>query len=515
MHGEMVNIPYFYSNFNHFTLGSVYNGISAQDWTQNRGTTVVNATLLQETNLSTMDPWGLPLSFQAAPKVGRITRRKFGATDITDPERDHEDDHIGLISNNYRDLRNATVRAGLASKKPHGDSDYPSDKKSDNAALDQIAEAIMLEDAARSLAERLEDDIETAAAERKALLDHKLAQRGTMAALSLEIAEQESDTEKLRLKKERLSESLEEDRRRLGYEDGGAIHEELDKVREKNRKKFGIDEDREDYALRQEAWDENNDDLRDQYARKGLGDEFDILERHRNGEPVDPAKLAEAQEKARDKGLSADLDIAMYRRDRGNAFFKTETGLMVRLQNNQEILIMADRKLQKTESNLNAQIKKLEELRAEKSNLESDRKETETRIGKIDELIARKKEQLKRAGDLEAKLQNPDFRKTFDHGDVDQNDLNDLHKEYKALQNDVRETDMAYHKGNPDDLLTDPSNRYHARTSRSAAGPAGAMAERDGASKNAFSPASSPEDAAPAIAPQPPRRKPAPEALAL
>jgi hypothetical protein len=460
-----------------------------------------------------MGPWGLPLSFQKAPKVGRATKREFGPTDVIDPEDDG--DNIAYIPTGYEALQRSTVRAGRASKNPHG-YDHPSHDKS-NAFLRQMEEAIeeaIMEEGVRNLAKRLEDDIKTAAEERKALQDHKLAQRGKMAALSLAIAEEEADAEKLslRLKKERAPASLEEDRRRLAYEDNSVILEKLEKVREKNKAKFGIDENEEDENLRQEAWDANKDDLRNQYDDEGLGDEFDILERHRNGDPVDPAQLAEAQEKVRDKGLSADLDIAMFRRHRGNAFFKTEAGLKVRLQNNQEILIMAGNKLQKTESSLNVQIKKLEELRAQKSNLESDRKETETRIGKIDELIAAKKKQLKRAGDLEAKLQNPNFRKAFDHGAVDRDDLNDLHKEYKALQNDVRETDMAYHKENPDDLLADSSNRYHARTSRSAAGPAGTMAERDRASKEAFGPASSKAPADPAIAPQPPRRKLAPEA---
>lgn len=411
-------------------------------------------------------------------------------------EDDPEDDLVG-DANTFTAQQRMAQRANLWSKGQQNPSRSNTGSLQGKQGITDFLQDISMDallDDTQSIIKQLERDLLAAIKERQALKEQKLRTGAEIAMISLEIADHEGSIEKLNQGKARLPGKFAKDSARFGYQDGSEIRTELEKIREENKHKFGVDEngdpkaDPQDEVLRQEACEANRDDLHDQYAKKGLSAEFEILERHRNGEYVDPAELKNAQEIVLEKRLSADLDVALYRNDRNNAFFKTETGLQIRLKNNEEILVLADRRLKKTETSLQSQIKRLEELREKRSELKVGEKETDKKLQELDDLISKKKEQLKRATELETKLQNPAFKAAFNRGEVDKKEMAALHSEYSSLQDDVRETNMAYHIGNPYDLSAVMPGKpsYHPRTPLSAAGPIGAMADKDGVSHNAF-----------------------------
>ncbi len=90
--------------------------------------------------------------------------------------------------------------------------------------------------------------------------------------------------------------------------------------------KIGADPAQE-AELKDAAWQENHGAIRSAYEEAGLGKEFDLLERHRNGEDVDNEQLKQAKEKLAQNGMTSDLDAALVKHlrdsDPDNAYLRT------------------------------------------------------------------------------------------------------------------------------------------------------------------------------------------------
>jgi hypothetical protein len=78
---------------------------------------------------------------------------------------------------------------------------------------------------------------------------------------------------------------------------------------------------------------------------------------------------------------------------------------------------------------------------------------------------------LKRATELEAKLQNPAFKAAFNRVKSTRKRWQH-HSGYGSLQDDVRETNMAYHIGNPYDLSAVMPESLHTTQEHRSAQPA-------------------------------------------
>lgn len=426
------------------------------------------------------------------------------------------------ISNGATAMRIAATSATAAGKGHQLSSERNEDseekerkRRNDLFLLLDTVEWATLASEAHQMVFDIKGSLNSAVQEREAL-QTKLAEiRRETAAVEAEIKTREETV--VRLKEEGRDIRF---KMRPLYEDYHDLRAEYDLKLAADKQRLGIDEngavisDPMDEKLRQQAWERNRDKVEALYKSRdksrGLEEEFKILEKSRNGEPVDQKELERATEKVKSKNLPTDLDQAMLRVDRNNEFFKTASGLRVRIRENVGMIDFATKMLDKNEKKLTHQLEKLEECKARRDKLKADGKLTEEQIKKFDDYIEVKKAQLKRAEDLEKRINDPEFRKAYDEGKISKEQMAELKSEFTQLRKDIKSSDDDFNqfrketfgsRPNPAGAPAagKPSNSWTASaapprtTTDSAAGLVGgsALAQADGLAKQTFNKAAS------------------------
>lgn len=415
------------------------------------------------------------------------------------------------ISNGATAMRIAATSATAAGKGHQFASERDEDseekerkRKNDLFLLLDTFEWATLASEAHQMVFDIEQSLNKAIQEREALQAKLTGIRRETAAVEAEIKTREETV--VRLKEEGRDIRF---KMRPLYEDYHDLRAEYDLKLEADKQRLGVDEngvamsDPMDETLRQQAWEKNRDKVEALYKSRGLEEEFKILEKSRNGESVDQKELEKAAEKIKSRNLPADLDQAMLRVDRNNEFFKTASGLRVRIRENVGLIDVATRMLDKNEKQLTRELEKLEECKAHRDKLKADGKLTEDQIKKYDDFIEAKKAQLKRAEDLEKKINDPEFRKAYDEGKISKEQMAAMKNEFTQLRKDIKSSDDDFNKfrkevfGSRPDPAGAPAADKSAsppRTSTdSAAGlvSGSALAQADGLAKQPFNKAAS------------------------
>ena len=225
------------------------------------------------------------------------------------------------------------------------------------------------------------------------------------------------------------------------------LHAEYARKSEEDKAKFGTDDngavmsDPQDEILHQKAWDKNRDKVEKLYASKGLTEEFKTLEKLKKGEPVDQKEIEQAAAKIKAQNLPETLDQAMLKVDRQNEFFKTTSGLRVRIQENVNLIHQGNKFLDENEENLKNQINKLEKFKTRLGNLDVEEKDTLDKIAKVDGFIKAKQEQKERAEALEKKINDPAFREAYAAGKISKEEMTAITNEFSQLKKDIKNTD--------------------------------------------------------------------------
>lgn len=412
----------------------------------------------------------------------------------------------GMIVNSYTAQVAASLHAGSGDKLNGADGreiDPDAERRRKNRDL---LDTISVLDAITMAAETvtgLQDTLRAARAERDTLREQHTQVTQEIAAVTAQMDTLTTENNELRrsIGRNRLEEFyLQQDRE--------VLLQAYEAKRAENTARFGTDEhgatlpDPQDEILRQQAWEQNRDAIRADYERRGLGDEFNVLERSRNGEQVDTNALQDAVRNARRRGLSGDLDVDMQRRDPNHAYFQTEDGLRLQIRSNNDYLKNKGDEIDRLENRLNSNIDKLKDLRERHAQLEGDKAKIEQALEKIDAYIEQKEQQLAKAQLLEQKI------KDYKDGKISAEDYRQAVSDLQDLRTEIKQSDHAFRTQTGIDLHTghggrrgDPAAENNtARANGSRAGTDPAIAARAPAVNDAFQTAASP---APATAPAP------------
>jgi len=129
------------------------------------------------------------------------------------------------------------------------------------------------------------------------------------------------------------------------------------------------------------AWNKHGDKVAEGYEKAGVGEEFDLLDRDRRGEAVDPQALQEAREKIEQAGLTSNLRTAMQdwldQNRRGARNWQQH--IEARIESNQTSLTSMNRRLTEIREEIDtlkgemqATIERRELLKAEETRVTED-----------------------------------------------------------------------------------------------------------------------------------------------
>lgn len=220
------------------------------------------------------------------------------------------------------------------------------ENKSDRAGTKRLFEAMQRQSWEQAMAatqaaiDRLNRELDTIRAERKQveqdLQDIRVRLR-TLDAEDLELRQQRKDLiAQIKEKKEIVTKSNAEETQALKDRDDAAA-----KAYPNGQPVGGMQDDplkAREAELENETWGRTRNAIRARFEEKGLGDDFDTLERAKNGENINPADRKAIEDRLRAAGLSPRLDYEMIKTlPQDDPFHDTLRAKQIILEENQDI----------------------------------------------------------------------------------------------------------------------------------------------------------------------------------